>query len=174
MASYPLDTSRRQFLRGDYRGRKVVVRPPWAAPPNRFLSLCDRCGHCRDACRERIILLTDSGYPRIDFLNGACTFCGDCARICPTGALRYSDTGTAPWTLKAHTGDRCLSFQGVVCRSCGEWCETGAIRFRFIKGGVAQPQVDSSVCSGCGACFAVCPVQAIALRDDTVYQEACA
>lgn len=173
MASDTQDISRRQFLRGDYRGRDSVVRPPWATAPSRFLSLCDRCGRCRDACARHLILLTDSGYPRIDFQNDECTFCGDCARACTEGALAYSPQ-VAPWQIKAVVMPECLTRRGVVCRSCGEQCETGAIRFRFVKGGVAQPQVEPALCTGCGACFAVCPAQAIALRDDPVYQENCA
>jgi len=166
--------SRRQFLRADFSSRRSVLHPPWALAEAQFLGRCDGCGNCLKACMQHIIVLADSGYPQIDFLNGACTFCGRCAESCPTGALRRPDTSTPPWLLKARTDDRCLTFQGVVCRSCGEQCETGAIRFRFTKGGIGQPQVNAAACTGCGACFAVCPAQAIALRDDAVYQEACA
>jgi ferredoxin-type protein NapF len=82
-------------------------------------------------------------------------------------------TQSPPGQVKAVVKPECLTRHGVVCRSCGEQCETGAIRFHFIKGGVAQPQVEPALCTGCGACFAVCPAQAIALHDDPVYQEAC-
>ena len=173
MASRTLDRGRRHFLRGGYRGLKTAVRPPGAAPAEQFLSLCNRCGHCRSACPQHIIALTDSGYPQIDFLSGECTFCGDCARACTEGALAYSP-GVAPWRVKAVVTPECLTYRGVVCRSCGERCETGAIRFRFAQGRVARPQVDPASCTGCGACFAVCPAQAIILRDDPVYQEASA
>ena len=122
---------------------------------------------------QHIIELTDSGYPRIEFKNGECTFCGDCARACDEGALAWSPQAT-PWQVKAVVLSACLAQHGVVCRSCGEPCATGAIRFHFVIGGIAQPQVDPAACTGCGACFAVCPAQAIALRDDPVYQEACA
>lgn len=138
-----------------------------------FLSRCDGCGDCRAACTQRIIVLTDSSYPQIDFLNGECTFCGACARACGEGALAWSPQAV-PWQVKAVVLPACLAQHGVVCRSCGEQCETGAIRFRYVKGGAAQPQVEPAVCTGCGACFTVCPAQAIALRDDPVYQEACA
>ena len=173
MAGDTQNLSRRQFLRGDYRGRNAVVRPPWAIPQPRFLSLCNRCGKCRDACAQRIIELTDSGYPQINFLNGECTFCGDCARACSEGALAYS-TRVASWQIKAIVMPECITRRGVVCRSCGEQCGTGAIRFRFTKGGVGQPRMNAAACTGCGACCAVCPAQAIALRNAAVYQEACA
>ena len=163
MASHTLDASRRQFLRGNYRGRKTVVRPPWAAAQDRFLSLCDRCGYCRDACRERIILLTDSGYPQIEFKNGACSFCGDCARSCPTGALQKPKTSAIPWRLRAHIGDRCLVFKGVVCLVCGEQCDARAISFQRRSTPVAVPVVDVDRCNGCGACVAPCPGQAVSM-----------
>jgi ferredoxin-type protein NapF len=163
MASHMLDAGRRQFLRGDFRGRKTVVRPPWAVSQNRFPSLCDRCGHCRDACRARIILLTDSGYPQIDFKNGACSFCGDCARSCPTGALQKPETSSIPWGLQAQVSDRCLAFQGVVCLVCGEQCDARAISFLPGPTSAAVPAVDVDRCNGCGACVAPCPGQAVSM-----------
>ena len=157
------DISRRQFLRGDYRGQKTTLRPPWSAPLTRFLSQCDRCGKCRDACRERIILLTDSGYPQIDFNNGACTFCGDCARSCPTGALQKPETSAIPWRLRAQISDRCLAFKGVVCLVCSEQCDARAIYFQRRSTPVAVPVVDVDRCNGCGACVAPCPGQAVSM-----------
>lgn len=165
--------SRRQLLHGDFGDHRPTQRPPWAMAEAQFLSQCDGCGDCRKACGQHIIVLTDGGYPQIDFLNGECTFCGDCARACTKGALVYSPR-VLPWQVKAVVQSECLATHGVVCRSCGEQCATGAIRFRFFKGGVAQPRVEAALCTGCGACFAVCPAHAIALRDDPVYQEACA
>jgi ferredoxin-type protein NapF len=51
--------------------------------------------------------------------------------------------------------------RGVVCRSCGEVCDEGAIRFPLQRGGTAQPTLDPDTCNGCGGCIAVCPVDAI-------------
>ena len=163
MASDAQDISRRQFLRGDYRGRNTVVRPPWAVTQDRFLSLCDRCGLCRDACNERLILLTDSGYPRIDFKKGACTFCGDCARSCPTGALQKPKRSTIPWRLRARISDRCLAFKGVVCQVCVEQCDARAISFPRRSVSAAVPVVDADRCNGCGACVAPCPGHAVSM-----------
>ena len=57
----------------------------------------------------------------------------------------------------------CLAYGNVVCRSCGETCEVGAIRFRPRLGGAAVPEVEGGKCTGCGACMAPCPVKAIVL-----------
>jgi len=165
--------SRRQFLRGDFSSRRPVLRPPWVVVEAEFLSQCNGCGNCREACMQHIIVLAHGGYPQIDFLNGECTLCGDCARACTEGAFAYSPF-VMPWQVKAVVQPACLAQRGVACRSCGEQCASGAIRFHFVKGGIAEPRVDPAACTGCGACFAVCPAQAIALRDDPVYQEACA
>lgn len=163
--------NRRQLLCADFRSRRPVRRPPWVIAEEHFLDRCNGCGDCRDACAQRIVVLAGGGYPQIDFLNGGCTFCGDCARVCTQGALACSPN-VAPWQLKAVATPGCLTRHGVVCRSCSEQCETGAIRFIPVKGGVAQPQMEPALCTGCGACFAVCPAQAIALLDEPVYQEA--
>jgi len=57
----------------------------------------------------------------------------------------------------------CLAYANIVCRSCGEACEPGAIRFRPRLGGAALPEVDAARCNGCGLCVAPCPAGAITL-----------
>jgi ferredoxin-type protein NapF len=158
--------SRMDFLRGALKGRKDSVRPPWAADPPAFTTLCDGCGHCMRACKSHIVVAGRGGLPEIDFRRGACTFCGDCVAACPTGALsRIKMSVTAPWTLVPEIDGACLAKQGVVCRTCGDRCEPRAITFRLAPGGVARPVIDAAECTGCGECVAACPVQAIALAN---------
>lgn len=59
--------------------------------------------------------------------------------------------------------NRCLAYGNVVCRSCGEACEAGAIAFRPRLGGAAVPEIDLGKCTECGACVAPCPAKAIVL-----------
>ncbi len=61
----------------------------------------------------------------------------------------------------ARIGPECLAFRNVSCRNCGDACEEQAIRFRPVVMAAAQPEVDPDKCTGCGACVAPCPVQAI-------------
>lgn len=166
--------SRAQFLRGDFSGRSRPIRPPWALPEEAFVERCTRCGDCSAACPQHILSTGRGGFPRVDFARGECLFCGDCVRSCAHGALagwsRAGD-GPAPWSVRAHVDDRCLAYRGVECRSCADACEPAAIRFPLRAGGVAQPVFDPVACNGCGACYGVCPAQAIALGEFDSYRE---
>jgi len=52
------------------------------------------CSVCAGACPAEAISITQAG-PRIDL--GRCIFCGDCAKVCPTGAVTLS----SDWRLAA-------------------------------------------------------------------------
>ncbi len=96
----------------------------------------------------------------MNFSHGECTFCGQCASACRPGALvRNSDD--APWPYKASAGESCLARQQVECRSCGDFCPEGALRFPPRAGGPALPVLLEERCTGCGACQAPCPTGAI-------------
>jgi ferredoxin-type protein NapF len=157
-----MSISRRQFLRGDLSSRNPTLRPPWARAEAEFLARCTRCGDCVPVCGTHVIELSDSGYPRINFAHGACSFCGECVAHCPSGALTRSDE--VPWTVTANIGDACLALRGVVCQVCAEQCTARAIRFPPRLAAVAAPVLTVSACSGCGACVAPCPTQAIAIQ----------
>lgn len=164
--------SRARFLRGNLSESRHELHPPWAVSEEEFLDRCTRCGDCIGACAHGLLGPGSGGFPRINFAQSACSFCGDCARACPEGALVYSPHAE-PWRVKAVVTGECLTLRGVVCRSCGEHCASGAIRFRFSRRGISQPQVLPTACTGCGACHAACPAQAIALRDESILQEDC-
>jgi ferredoxin-type protein NapF len=57
----------------------------------------------------------------------------------------------------------CLAHRSVECRLCGDACDTGALRFRPTRGGIAQPVLDLSRCTRCGDCVGPCPVGAISV-----------
>jgi ferredoxin-type protein NapF len=156
---------RRQFLRGDLRGRRVPTRPPWAVPEAAFVEACTRCDDCVKACPEKVIRRGSGGYPEMDFSARGCSLCGDCVEACKAAA--FADRvgpSTEAWGHRASIAATCLAANGVVCRACGDHCATGAIRFRLAPGGRSHAHVDLSRCSGCGACIAVCPVQAVSLQ----------
>jgi ferredoxin-type protein NapF len=154
--------SRTQFLRGDFRGERRAVRPPWALEEWLFAERCDRCGQCISACPQGLLSAGRGGFPKVDFQRGECTFCRACLDSCTRGALRAYE-GEAPWQLRAGIGSGCLTHHGVICRSCGEQCDARAIRFRPTAGRVAPPEVSTALCNGCGACVAPCPAAAIVM-----------
>ncbi|MBS1159432.1 MAG: ferredoxin-type protein NapF [Proteobacteria bacterium] len=146
------------------------MRPPWALAEAAFLEKCTRCAACLDACPTHLLVKGGGGFPVADFTPGqapeGCTFCGDCRRACHDGALQQVD-GQPAWSLRAVFGETCLAARNVVCRTCGEACEVGAISFPPRLGGVARPQLVADACSGCGACLADCPTQAIRVLPDS-------
>lgn len=154
--------TRRQFLRGDLSGRKAPLRPPWALEEEAFLEACTRCGDCVKACPQKILVI-ERGYPKVSFFEGECTFCGECAKACKPGALPWGED-RSPWRLAPAIAQTCIAHRDVVCRTCGDACQTGAIRFRPRLGGAALPEVEGESCTGCGACVAPCPVKAVVLQ----------
>ena len=154
-----MDLSRRRFF-GSRLPRVAPFRPPWSVQEARFVDACSRCDDCIKVCPTGLLKRGDGGFPVADFNAAACTFCGDCARSCKTGAIAR-DTSQEPWQFTIRIGEGCLAHQRVECRVCGEACDTRAIRFPLVAGGVPRPEIDTNACNGCGACLAPCPVSAI-------------
>lgn len=150
--------SRRALFRGR-RTATAPLRPPWALAEDEFVSCCTRCDDCIGACPEGIVLRADGGFPAVDFQRGECTFCEACVEACPSGALVREGP---PWTIRARVDDRCLALNGVHCQACRDACPTQAIRFP-LRPGVPGPVVDDPTCTGCGACVAPCPVDALSV-----------
>lgn len=155
--------SRAQFLRGDFTGKRRVIRPPWAQAERAFSGECTRCDACIDVCPQQILARDTNGFPYVDFSRGECTFCGECVHACKDGVLSQQDN-SSPWSLHASINTTsCLPMQGVVCGGCAEECESVAIRMKLVAGGISIPQLETTACTGCGACYRVCPTRAIEL-----------
>ncbi|HTN30352.1 MAG TPA: ferredoxin-type protein NapF [Pseudomonas sp.] len=153
-----MDASKRRFFSA---GLSVPgARPPWAVAEPLFIERCDRCDACISACAPRILRAGSGGFPVIDFSATGCTLCGACLEACTRDAL-LGDSAREPFPWQAAIGTQCLAQHGVECRLCAESCEAGAIRFRPRLGGIAQPELDTEHCNGCGACVAPCPVGCI-------------
>ena len=164
--------SRMQFLRGDFKGREMPLRPPWAIAEELFVDVCTGCGECVTRCPTHIIKTGRASFPVVDFSAGECLFCEECIQACEPKALLKSPQ---PWRIHAdiNTG-RCIAHQGVECRSCYDPCEASAISMPPQRGGISIPRVNESNCTGCGACIAVCPVDAISMNttpDQTKVQQ---
>lgn len=158
-----VDHSRRALFRGRFKPEAQPVRPPWAI--DEFLELCSRCDACIKACEEEILIREDSGYPMVDFTRGGCSWCQKCISSCETGALNV-EIGSK-WQSVAHISGQCLSANGIVCRACGDACDKNAILFQLQIGGRTLASINTESCDGCGFCIAVCPEQAIELKEAT-------
>lgn len=160
--------SRKQFLRGQFRG-ELPLRPPWALAEADFIDTCTRCNDCISACPQQIIKPGSGGFPEVDFSAAGCDYCEECTQACSQGALTLSSQNppslqNIPWQQRIELKPGCLAEQGIVCCSCGEVCEHEVIRFKPQLGGRSQIQIDTTTCDGCGECVSVCPVQSLQIK----------
>ncbi|MEZ4221888.1 MAG: 4Fe-4S binding protein [Polyangiaceae bacterium] len=123
--------------------------------------------------------------PRIGYCEFSCVLCG---QVCPTGAIQKIDEkqkmglGQKPVSIGTAMYDqgRCLPWaMATPCIVCEEFCPTSPKAIwadewevskrddkygaegehaKMLKVKVQRPQVDPSLCIGCGACEKVCPI----------------
>ena len=149
----------------DIYGQIPFIMPPGAQDIDWYLSNCIGCQACVAACPMRITQVTDSPYPEIDFKNGYCQYnCMECARVCPTGALRL-ESGMKQRTrigLSALDTTKCVVItMGEACGACAEVCPPGALTMEPVEAGsiLTQPVFYEEYCMGCGGCIHVCPAE---------------
>ncbi len=156
--------NRMQFLHGDFKA-EAAFRPPWAIEESLFTDACDRCDKCINACPSKILQRGSAGFPEVNYSKGGCDFCQVCVDICPTQALLINQSNKRqPWNQVATFKNNCLSENGVVCRSCGDVCESRAIKFKMTVGGSATVEMNPDECNGCGECISFCPIGAIEMK----------
>lgn len=159
----------REALRAERLSR--VVSPPGSVNIERFLSRCTACQLCVSACPTHVLQPAFREYglaglmkPRLDYSHAFCNFeCDECGRVCPDGAIgllaladkQLTRIGCARLDL-----DKCIvKTKGTDCAACSEHCPTKAANTIPYRENLRLPQVDESLCIGCGACDYACPAQ---------------
>jgi len=159
--------NRHQLLRGQFAGDNAI-RPPWSIDELAFTENCTRCYKCADVCHSHLIVKGSGGFPEISFNRQGCDFCESCVRACPEDVLYIDEINNqAAWQQTAEISNECFSMRGIVCRSCGEICESRAIQFKPDIGGRTQVILNTTACNGCGECVHVCPAGAIKISKDS-------
>jgi ferredoxin-type protein NapF len=145
------------------------ISPPGSRSHENFSRKCIACSACVKACpagiiRPALLAWGASGLfqPRLDYDFGYCQFeCNSCTAVCPTGAID-------PLSLKAKQrvqigraqfhGSACIVVKnGTACGACSEHCPTQAAHMVPYRDGLWIPEIDPSLCIGCGACRFACP-----------------
>ncbi len=100
------------------------LRPPGAIQEASFVSECERCGACADACSYKAIFKFGPAYGALEYTpymkpsDSPCRWCKDfaCIKACPSGALKI-DAGKQPQKigLGQIDFDQCLTSHGTLC-----------------------------------------------------------
>lgn len=149
---------------------EALVRPPYNSNERLFAQNCPMCvdAPCVGACPEAIIALDDGKLPYLVFTQSGCTFCEECAKVCPSDVLNNSLTckGFIRADFKIDTA-QCMAWNQTICRSCADACDAKAIAFF----GMLRPQIEMEKCTGCGMCYAPCPTSAIVFSAQRMEKE---
>jgi ferredoxin-type protein NapG len=145
----------------------MVLRPPGALPEPEFLDKCARCFKCGNACPNSCIRFhgIDAGVdraftPYIKPRDRGCVLCGECARVCPTGALKPFLADREGWLADVDMGkarlnkSMCFSYNMRTCGACYQACPLAGEAIRI--GVFEQPLLDPEKCVGCGLCEQAC------------------
>lgn len=146
---------------GKIAGDGELLRPPGGQDELRFIARCNRCGRCVSVCHAQAVGvahfddgLVNARTPVMRFSLGACDFCADCAKACPTGALAPLEAETACIGIARLDTSVCLSYTSSSCNLCYAECPYEAIELSE----AGNPVVVEDTCNGCGVCENVCPV----------------
>jgi len=136
--------------------QEKIIRPPYYIDENIFFTSCKNCeGLCTTVCEENIIIIQDDSTPKLEFFSSGCTFCDECAKICPSEALDIKNKNRVNAKIEIDILV-CLSWNKTMCFSCKDPCLDDAIDFLAMF----RPSININ-CTSCGFCIKTCPVNAI-------------
>ncbi len=150
-----------------------IFRPPGAfGAEEEFLSLCEGCPHCSQACPYDVITHLGpasgvlEGTPVLDpNSSNPCRWCPEmhCVTACPTGALTLGHDNKSPPPIGKAVLNRetCLAEEGILCDRCAVTCPSGIKAISMVN---RKPVLDREKCTGCGLCVLYCESTPISLR----------
>jgi ferredoxin len=147
------------------------VSPPGAVSLERFSATCIACQLCVSVCPTQVLQPSLLSYgiagflqPQLAFETAYCSYeCVRCGEVCPTDAIRRLAV-EAKKTVKIGEArfieDNCIVItEQTACGACAEHCPTQAVHMQPFEGDLTLPELDASLCIGCGACEHACPVR---------------
>ena len=136
--------------------QEKILRPPYFQDESIFFTNCTTCdGLCSTACEENIIIIQKDFTPKLDFTSSGCTYCDECANICPNEVLKLEYKKNIDVKIEIDILS-CLAWNQTMCFSCKDPCLDDAIDFL----GMFRPSINDK-CTSCGFCIKVCPTNAI-------------
>lgn len=137
--------------------QESVIRPPYYKDLNSFYKGCIDCNNeCAAFCEENIIVIKEDNTPILDFSQGGCTYCDECAKNCPNEVLTVENKKRVNAKFEIDIL-KCMSWHQTMCFSCKDPCLEDAVKFL----GMFRPSIDEELCTNCGFCVNICPSQAI-------------
>ncbi len=158
-----------------------MLRPPGVDDEPAFLKKCVRCGECMKVCLKNALYpdYFRAGFygvfmpvmiPRLGYCEYNCNLCG---QVCPTGAIPNQPLEQKKKSvigLAAVDKNHCLPYaKKINCIVCEEHCPIPekAIRLEAIEERgydgrtvtLKRPYVVDELCTGCGICEYVCPLE---------------
>ena len=136
--------------------QEKIIRPPYYKDENIFFTNCKDCeGLCATACQENIIFIQEDFTPKLDFTARGCTYCDECAKVCPNEVLNLENKKRISAKIEIDIL-ACLSWNKTMCFSCKDPCLDNAIDFLAMF----RPSINDK-CTSCGFCIKSCPTSAI-------------
>ncbi|MDR0418956.1 MAG: 4Fe-4S dicluster domain-containing protein, partial [Prevotellaceae bacterium] len=170
LAALPLNVTASKLGQKAGEDKISPTMPPGAKSTEHFQRKCTACHLCVSKCPSQVLKPSFLEYglagmlqPYMDYRVGFCSYdCTACADVCPNSALEritMDDKHNLQIGKAIFDKHKCVVYVDETdCGACSEHCPTQAVHMVPYKDGLRIPEVDESLCVGCGGCQYICPV----------------